>query len=139
MEICKYIPLLCNNNFYVTSRPQAIFNFCGLVMFNAFKRGVAPKFNTVDPPSVTFRSFTRGHNPEAAQDVAQRNLAVLSNSGLQSYRVEVNTDMPLGIERDSNLLERVVPRDFRPNVLNRARALQYCLEEPSENVGTNEW
>lgn len=108
-------------------------------MFNAFKRSVSPKFNTIDPPSVTFRSFTRGHNPEVTQEVVQRNLAILLNSAIQSYRVEIITDRPLGIERDSNLLERVVPRDFRPTVLNRARALQYCLEEPSENVGANEW
>ncbi|OQV20259.1 Beta-1,4-mannosyltransferase bre-3 [Hypsibius exemplaris] len=119
--------------------PQAIFNFCGLVMFNSFKRGVAPKFNTIDPPAVTFRSFTRGYNAELTCEVARKNLEVLGNSALQNYRVEVITDMPVGIERNSNLLERVVPRDFRPNVLNRARALQYCLEEPSENVGANEW
>lgn len=108
-------------------------------MFNSFKRGVTPKFNAIDPPAVTFRSYTRGTDPERSRDVARRNLEVLSNSAIQQYRVEVITDMPIGIERDSNLLERVVPRDFRPNVLNRARALQYCLEEPSEHVGTNEW
>jgi hypothetical protein len=119
--------------------PQAVFNFCGLVMFNSFKRGVSPKFNTLDPPAVTFRSFTRGRDPDLSRDVARKNLDVLSNCPIKDYRLEVITDMPIDIELDSNLLERVVPRDFRPNVLNRARALQYCLEEPSEHIGGNEW
>ena len=124
--------------------PQAAFNFAGLVMFNAFKRRVPMKHSTLDSDAlaITFRIVTRGSDPDKIREVVRRNLEVLNDSPaqVQAYRLEVITEEPIGIEKYGNFLERVVPKDYLGgHSSGKARALQYCLEEPSESLGSNEW
>lgn len=124
--------------------PQAAFDFAGLIIFNAFKRRVPLRHSTLesDTMAITFRIVTRGSDPEKIRDVVRRNLEVLNNSPaqVQAYRLEVITEQPIGIEKYGNFLERVVPQEYRTGgATGKARALQYCLEEPSESLGGNEW
>ncbi|XP_055328778.1 beta-1,4-mannosyltransferase egh-like [Paramacrobiotus metropolitanus] len=121
--------------------PQYLFQFCGLVFFNAFNSQVVCKYNLLEAPTIAFRIITRGVYPGLIRDTVQKNLAVLENSGIQHYVLEVVTDEAIGLEERPNLVERVVPREYRTrnNSLYKARALQYCLDEPHEPITHNSW
>lgn len=121
--------------------PQFIFQFCGLVFFNAFNNKVYCRYNLQDAPTIAFRIITRGTFPGLIRDTVKRNLRVLDSSGIQNYIFEIITDEAIGLEEEPHLVERVIPFDYQTkhNSLYKARALQYCLDEPVEPITHNSW
>ena len=51
------------------------------------------------------------------------------------------TDKPLNLPRDKRVLETVVPTTYVPKsrALNKARALNYCLEDDVNLLGSDDW
>ena len=70
-----------------------------------------------------------------------RNIRTCVDAGLENFIVEVATDKSIGMPEDRRVREVVIPRGYRTKTgaLFKARALQYCLEDGVNILGSNEW
>lgn len=118
--------------------PQVLFNFCGLVFYNAFPEKVVLKGSPLLAPFICIRVVTRGDFPELVKANVTRNMNTCLDAGLENFLIEVVTDKPINLTKHRRIREIVVPRDYKTKsgALFKSRALQYCLED-SVNVHNN--
>ncbi|MCL4127227.1 UNVERIFIED_CONTAM: hypothetical protein GTU68_043156, partial [Idotea baltica] len=121
--------------------PQALFNFLGLLSFNAFPERAKLKGSPLLAPFVCIRVVTRGDFPDLVRQNVQRNLATCQRVGLQKFMMEVVTDRHIDLPKNQRVRQVVVPPTYQPlsGALFKARALQYCLEESVNILSDSEW
>ncbi|XP_052793876.1 beta-1,4-mannosyltransferase egh-like [Mya arenaria] len=121
--------------------PQAMFNFCGLVMFNTHPAKPKLKTSTLFGPFICIRVVTRGTFPELVKKNVERNIEVCSRIGLDNYILEVVTDNTVNLPKSPRLREVVVPTKYQTknHTLYKARALNYCLEPGVDMLTDNDW
>jgi len=121
--------------------PQTMFNLVGLTCFNAFPDKVALKSSPLLAPFVCVRVVTRGLYPNLVNKTVKQNMNTLLDAGLDNFIIQVITDTAVHLERNSRLIETVVPTSYRTKsgALNKARALQYCLEDDVNMLGDEDW
>lgn len=128
---------------YVTflSLPQVLFNFAGLVIYNAFPDKVVLKGSPLLAPFICIRIVTRGDYAQLVKDNVARNMARCNEAGLENYIIEVVTDKPVGLPIHRRIREVVVPKSYRTKTgaLFKARALQYCLEDNVNILSGSDW
>ena len=119
--------------FWLVPIPYAVLNFYSYVRYPVVGRA------NIDPPRrqnvfngrLHFRYITRGLNPTLIAENVEVACRLLSQSlPNDSWRVEVVTDNPLGLDWRNGLVDEIlVPDDYvTPNgTLFKARALQYAL------------
>lgn len=125
------------------SLPQIVFNFLGLIMFNAFPGEVKVKdipdspLKWMELPHLCFRVVTRGLYPNLVQTNLNKNHQTCIEAGLQNFSIEIVTDNEINLmTSDPNKIrELVVPKSYQTSTsaMYKARALQYALE-PDINV-----
>lgn len=71
---------------------QALFNFLGLVLFNAFPERPKLKGSPLLVPFICVRVVTRGDFPDLVRRNIQRNIATCQRVGLEKFMMEVVTD-----------------------------------------------
>lgn len=123
------------------SIPQVLFNFFGLVLFNAFPDKVSLKGSPLLAPFICIRVVTRGDYPELVKDNVLRNMNKCLEAGLENFQIEVVSDKPIGLTSQRRLREVVVPTSYKTSTgaLFKARALQYCLENNVNELADNDW
>ncbi len=115
---------------WVVALPYAILNYYSLLRFPAFAAGAAPTAPTTLPVRLFFRYVTRGENPNLVRDnLRQARELLRATLGRDHWRIEVVTDKALGLSKEPDVHEIVVPGGY---VLPRgtrykARALHYAL------------
>lgn len=121
--------------------PQVLFNFCGLVFYNAFPEKVVLKGSPLLAPFICIRIVTRGDFPELVKANVMRNMNTCLDTGLENFQIEVVTDKPINLSKHRRTREVVVPRDYRTKsgALFKSRALQYCLEDSVNLLNGNDW
>lgn len=123
------------------SLPQVLFNFMGLISFNAFPGKVKiteeTRLNLGNLPHICFRVVTRGLYPDLVRRNLAKNLRICNEVGLSNYSIEVVSDMELGLLNAESIKAReiVVPKSYQTSTraMFKARALQYALE-PDVNI-----
>ena len=121
----------------LVSLPFTIFNIVGLVFLNPFS--TPPKETlSADMPFICFRVVTRGLFPHLVRTTTLHNIELCRRNGLNNFKFEIVTDKPLSMGNFSDIIETVVPDQYRSakNAMYKARALQYCLE-PDINILSN--
>lgn len=123
------------------SIPQVLFNFFGLVLFNAFPDKVSLKGSPLLAPFICIRVVTRGDYPELVKDNVLRNMNKCLEAGLENFQIEVVSDKPIGLTSQRRIREVVVPTSYKTSTgaLFKARALQYCLENNVNELADNDW
>lgn len=123
------------------SFPQTIFNFCGLMWYNAFPDKVVLKNAPLLAPAICIRIVTRGDFPDLVKENVSRNLKTCSDVGLESFIIEVVSDKPIGLKPHPRVREVVVFPEYqtKTGALFKARALQYCLEEKINMLDNSDW
>ncbi|XP_074109151.1 beta-1,4-mannosyltransferase egh-like isoform X1 [Cotesia typhae] len=121
--------------------PQSLFNFLGLILYNAFPDKVTLKGSPLLAPFISIRVVTRGDYPHLVSRNVTWNLNKCLDVGLENFQIEVVTDKPLGLKTHRRLRELVVPSEYRTKTgaLFKARALQYCLEERVNELAEHDW
>ena len=121
--------------------PQQLFNLVGLFRYNTFPEKVSLKGSPLLAPLICFRVVTRGDFPDLVKGNVVRNIRTCVDAGLENFIVEVATDKSIGMPEDRRVREVVIPRGYRTKTgaLFKARALQYCLEDGVNILGSNEW
>lgn len=151
LYITRILTLLC--------LPMALFNFLGLVFFNAFPD--QPKLKVtkiviiifyleekrhlkkssfiqvysgrehVTVPFVCFRVVTKGDFPQLVRSNILKNKKTCEENGLEHFTFEVVTDKSISLVNSKKVRELVVPVDYatKSGALYKSRALQYCLEK----------
>uniref|UniRef100_A0A8D8LF99 Beta-1,4-mannosyltransferase egh n=1 Tax=Cacopsylla melanoneura TaxID=428564 RepID=A0A8D8LF99_9HEMI len=121
--------------------PQVLFNFAGLVFYNAFPDKVVLKGSPILAPFICIRIVTRGDYPQLVKDNVARNMARCNEAGLENYLIEVVTDKPVGLPVHRRIREVVVPKSYKTKsgALFKARALQYCLEDNVNILSGSDW
>lgn len=121
--------------------PQTLFNLVGLVAFDAFPKEVILASSPLLAPFVCVRVVTRGLYPNLVKRTVAENLATLLETGLDNFMIHVVTDRPLYLAKGNRVLETVVPSSYVPKskALNKARALNYCLEDDVNLLGSDDW
>ncbi|KFB41556.1 AGAP000868-PA-like protein [Anopheles sinensis] len=122
--------------------PQTLFNFFGLVLYNAFPDQVILNGSPIFCPPICVRVVTRGDYPDLVRRNVLRNLNTCLETGLENFHIEVVTDRPIGLgDRDRRIREIVVPTQYRTKTgaLFKARALQYCLEDGVNVLQDEDW
>ncbi|KAH3835213.1 beta-1,4-mannosyltransferase egh-like [Dreissena polymorpha] len=121
--------------------PQAIFNFCGLVMYNTHPPKPKLKTSTLFGPFICFRVVTRGTFPDLVKKNIEKNVEVCSRIGLDNYILEVVTDNVMNLAKSPRHREIVVPAKYQTknHTLYKARALNYCLEPGINMLTDNDW
>jgi len=125
--------------------PQMLALTLGFILFDIKQPSVDLKCSLALAPFICIRIVTRGLYPTLINQNVRSHLQVMSNIGITNFVVEVVTDNPLKV--DLTALERkffkqtVVPDSYttRAGTLNKARALQYCLEEGVNTLSGDDW
>lgn len=123
------------------SIPQVLFNFFGLILFNAFPDKVSLKGSPLLAPFICIRVVTRGDYPELVKDNVTRNMNKCIEAGLENFQIEVVSDKPVNLPSQRRLREIVVPTTYKTKTgaLFKARALQYCLENNVNELADHDW
>ncbi|XP_043580249.1 beta-1,4-mannosyltransferase egh isoform X1 [Bombus pyrosoma] len=123
------------------SFPQVLFNFVGLMIYNAFPDKVVLKGSPLLAPFICIRIVTRGDYPQLVRANVIRNLNKCLETGLENFQIEVVSDKPIGLSPHRRIREVVVPPNYRTSsgALFKARALQYCLENSVNELADNDW
>lgn len=123
------------------SFPQAVFNFVGLTIYNAFPDKVVLKGSPLLAPFICIRIVTRGDYPQLVKNNVNRNLNKCIEAGLENFQIEVVSDKPIGLVPHRRIREIVVPANYRTSsgALFKARALQYCLENSVNELADHDW
>lgn len=121
--------------------PQVLFNFAGLVFYNAFPDKVVLKGSPLLAPFICIRIVTRGDYAQLVKDNVARNMARCNDAGLENYIIEVVTDKAVGLPIHRRIREVVVPKSYKTKsgALFKARALQYCLEDNVNILSGSDW
>lgn len=121
--------------------PQVIFNFCGLLFFNAFDNEVKLIGSPTFTPYICIRIVTRGNFSELVKANVFRNMNTCLDVGLKNFCVEVVTDRRINLPEHHLTREIVVPETYRTRTgaLFKARALQYCLEDDVNQLNDNDY
>ncbi|KPM08486.1 beta-1,4-mannosyltransferase egh-like protein [Sarcoptes scabiei] len=110
--------------------PQILFNFFGLLLFDAFRESRRIDKPPKTMPFLCFRSVTRGDFPELVNHNILRNLDLCLDVNLENFIIEVVTDKYFDIPKHPKIRLIVVPKNYqtRSGALFKARALQYCID-----------
>ena len=121
--------------------PQVIFNFCGLIFYNAFPEKVILKGSPLLAPFICIRVVTRGDFPDLVKTNVIRNMNICLDTGLENFLIEIVTDKPLNMTKHRRIREIVVPKLYKTKTgaLFKSRALQYCLEDSVNVLNNNDW
>ncbi|XP_077295047.1 beta-1,4-mannosyltransferase egh [Arctopsyche grandis] len=128
--------------FTLLTLPQVLFNFAGLVLYNAFPDKVQLKGSPLLAPFICIRIVTRGDFPDLVKTNVARNINTCTDAGLENFLIEVVTDKALGLSKQGCVREIVVPSSYstKTGALFKARALQYCLEDSiNKDLGDTDW
>lgn len=123
------------------SLPQVLFNFVGLIVYNAFPDKVILKGSPLLAPFICIRIVTRGDFPQLVKSNISKNMSKCTDAGLENFLIEVVTDKALGLPSHRRVREIVVPPTYRTKsgALFKARALQYCLEDGINVLADTDW
>lgn len=121
--------------------PQVLFNFCGLIFYNAFPEKVVLKGSPLLAPFICIRIVTRGDFADLVKANVNRNMNTCLDTGLENFLIEVVTDKPINLVKHRRIREVVVPRDYKTKsgALFKSRALQYCLEDSVNLLNPQDW
>lgn len=121
--------------------PQVLFNFFGLVIYNAFPEKVILKGSPLLAPFICIRIVTRGDYSELVKTNVLRNMNTCLDTGLENFLIEVVTDKSIGLAKHRRTREIVVPKEYKTKTgaMFKARALQYCLEDNVNVLNNNDW
>jgi len=121
--------------------PQTLFNLVGLLTLNTFPEKSTYKSSPLLSPFVCVRVVTRGLYPHLVKKTVKTNMNTLLDAGLENFVIEVVTDVPIHLASEKRVLETVVDSTYKTKsgALNKARALQYCLEEDKNMLGDDDW
>lgn len=121
--------------------PQVLFNFCGLVFYNAFPDKVVLKGSPLLAPFICIRIVTRGDFADLVKANVTRNMNTCLETGLENFLIEVVTDKSISLAKHRRIREVVVPREYRTKsgALFKSRALQYCLEDSVNILNSTDW
>ncbi|RXG67520.1 Beta-1,4-mannosyltransferase egh [Armadillidium vulgare] len=133
LQLLRILPFL--------ALPQALFNFLGLLSFNAFPERAKLKGSPLLAPFICIRVVTRGDFPDLVRQNIQRNIATCQRVGLEKFMMEIVTDKYIDIPENQRVRQVVVPTTYIPlsGALFKARALQYCLEESVNILSDTDW
>lgn len=97
------------------SLPQFVFNFCGLVLWNAFEEIDTDSTKLpLNIPFVCIRTVTRGDFPLLTRKNLIRNLETLRDVGLENFLFEIVSDKEIdGLPKDPKVRLVVVPKTYR--------------------------
>lgn len=100
------------------SLPQFLFNFLGLILYNAFPE--QSKAKTILPtqqnnllPFICVRTVTRGDYPQLIHKNVLRNIDTCLEAGLENFIFEIVTDKPFEMPKDHRIRMIVVPSNYR--------------------------
>ncbi|XP_037047525.1 beta-1,4-mannosyltransferase egh isoform X3 [Bradysia coprophila] len=121
--------------------PQVLFNFCGLVFYNAFPEKVVLKGSPLLAPFICIRVVTRGDFPDLVKANVARNMNTCLDANLENFLIEVVTDKEINLAQHRRTREIVVPKDYKTKsgALFKSRALQYCLEDSVNVLNNSDW
>lgn len=122
--------------------PQVLFNFFGLVFYNAFPDKVVVNGSPLLAPFICIRIVTRGDFPDLVKANVTRNMNTCKDAGLENFMMEVVTDKAINLgTTNRQITEIVVPKDYKTKsgALFKSRALQYCLEDSVNVLNDNDW
>lgn len=121
--------------------PQVLFNFCGLIFFNAFPGKVKLKGSPLLAPFICIRTVTRGDFPQLVRDNVTRNMNLCLDVGMENFMIEVVTDKCINLPKHQRVREVVVPSEYKTKTgaLFKSRALQYCLEDNVNILADTDW
>nr|XP_027200168.1 beta-1,4-mannosyltransferase egh-like [Dermatophagoides pteronyssinus] len=121
--------------------PQVLFNFFGLICFNAFPDEPRLEKIPLIMPFICIRTVTRGDYPELVNKNVERNLNLCLDKGLENFIIEIVSDKLFDVPKNPRIRLTVVPSDYqtKSGALFKARALQYCLEDNVNRLNDNDW
>ncbi|XP_014300301.2 beta-1,4-mannosyltransferase egh-like [Microplitis demolitor] len=123
------------------SLPHMLFNFLGLILYDAFPGKVKLKGSPLLAPFINIRVVTRGDYPQLVKTNVKRNLKTCMDAGLKNFQIEVVTGKPIGLMSHRRIRELVVPNEYqtKTGALFKARNLQYCLEDGVNELADHDW
>jgi beta-1,4-mannosyltransferase len=121
--------------------PQVLFNFFGLIFYNAFPDKTTLKGSPLLAPFICIRVVTRGDFPDLVKTNVMRNMNTCLDTGLENFLIEIVTDKPLNMAKHRRVREIVVPKNYKTKTgaLFKSRALQYCLEDSVNVLNNTDW
>jgi len=121
--------------------PQTLFNLVGLTSINAFPDKEKLKSSPLLAPFICVRVVTRGLYPNLVKKTVKTNINTLLDANIENFVVQVVTDSAIHLPVDKRMIETVVPSTYttKSGALNKARALQYCLEDDVNVLGEDDW
>ena len=121
--------------------PQTLCNLLGFLTLNTFPEKPIFKSSPLLAPFICVRVVTRGLYPNLVRRTVKTNLETLLGTGLENFVIQVVTDNPINLRTEKRVMETVVDSTYKTKsgALNKARALQFCLEEDKNILKDEDW
>lgn len=121
--------------------PLCVFEFLGLVFYNAFPEKPQLKNSPLLAPFFCVRVVTKGDYPDLVKGNLTRNINTCLDVGADNFLFEVVTDKALNLPKNARVRELVVPSTYttKTGAKFKARALQYCLEDEVNILNEDDW
>ena len=125
----------------VLALPQTLCNLLGLLTINTFPEKPIFKSSPLLAPFICIRVVTRGLYPNLVKRTVKTNLNTLLDAGLENFIIQVVTDTSISLKTEKRVMETVVDSTYqsKSGALNKARALQFCLEEDKNILKDDDW
>lgn len=120
--------------------PKILTSAAGLVFFSTFPHPVKLRKDPKEAPFLCVRVVTLGLYPELIKYTVEKNLGILNRVGTENFILEVVTNTRMGLQC-KDIREIVLPPTYKTKKgsLNRARNLQFCLEEENDLLDQDAW
>jgi len=121
--------------------PHTLCNLLGLATINTFPEKPVYKSSPLLAPFICVRVVTRGLYPNLVKKTVKTNMNTLLDAGLENFTIQVVTDNPINLTADKRVMETIVDSTYKTKsgALNKARALQFCLEEDKNFLNDEDW
>jgi len=126
--------------------PQMAAMTLGLILYDIRQpRSIELKCSLVESPLLCVRIVTRGLYPTLINQNLRNHLEVANKVGLTNFVLEVVTDNQIKLDVTEHQMkyvkQTVVPDSYtsKNGSLNKARALQYCLEDGVNTLRESDW
>lgn len=93
--------------------PQILFNFFGLILFNAFPDDLEREKLPLTIPFICIRTVTRGDYPTLVNKNLLRNLNICLDASLENFCIEIVTDKPFDVPEHPKIRMVVVPSFYQ--------------------------
>ena len=121
--------------------PVSLYSIFGTLLCRKENQKTENQSHLSPDTKLCIRVVTRGMFPELIKSNLEKHKNLLKPFKTLQYTYEIITDVPLGLDKNTECYEVVVPKEYetKTGAKFKGRALQYAIELNASNLTDDDW